>query len=279
MDDNLRILKTSGELAVFDTDKLRNSLERSGAGDELIEEIIQDVKSELFEGMTTRTIYKKAFSLLRKRSRASAARYKLKRAIIELGPTGYPFERFVGELLKHQGYLVQVGVDVQGHCISHEVDVVAEKDKEHFMIECKFHSDPNRKCGVQVPLYIQSRFLDVKKQWEKKPEHQNKFHQGWVVTNTRFTEGAIKYGNCMGLRLIGWNYPQKGSLKERIDISGLHPVTCLSTLNKKEKQALLDIGIVLCKQLLPDGQHLAKARIGPRKHKRILKEAKGLCRQ
>ena len=60
----------------------------------------------------------------------------------------------------------------------HEVDVIAEKDNQHFMIECKFHNDSSRNCNVKIPLYTQSRFLDILKRWEKMPGHTAKFHQG-----------------------------------------------------------------------------------------------------
>lgn len=59
---------------------------------------------------------------------------------MELGPSGFPFEKFISEILKFQGFAVQVGVIVEGHCVKHEIDVVAEKGEEHFMIECKFHN-------------------------------------------------------------------------------------------------------------------------------------------
>src|SRR5690606_6702976 len=149
--------------------------------------------------------------------------------------SGYPFEKYVGEILKHEGYKTRVGQIVQGHCVQHEVDVIASKDDQHFMVECKFHSDQVRKCDVKIPLYIHSRFLDVEKAWEQRPGHGHKFHQGWVMTNPRFTTDATQYGTCAGLNLVSWDFPKKGSLRERIDGSGLHPITCLTTLTKKEK--------------------------------------------
>lgn len=276
MSSDIHIRKASGKLVPFDEDRLVRSLESCGAGEELIREIVEEVELELFDGMPTKTIYRKAFKLLRKRSHSSAAKYKLKRAIIELGPTGYPFEQFVGELLKYQGYVVEVGVSIKGHCVSHEVDVMAQKNSDQFMVECKFHSDQKRRCGVQVPLYIESRFNDIHKEWLKRSEKGESFKQGWIVTNTRFSEDAVQYGNCVGLTLIGWDYPRNGSLKERIDISGLHPITCLSSLSKNDKQNLLDQNIVLCKQVLEKEQTLLISRIDKKKHSRIIKEIRQL---
>lgn len=121
---------------------------------------------------------------------------------------------------------------VKGHCINHEVDIVAEKGDRHFMVECKFYSEQGRKCNVQVPINIQSRFMDIKITLEKQPGHGSKLHQGWLAINTRFSEDAIQYGNCIRLKLISWDYPENGSLKERMDRSGLHPITCLSESKK-----------------------------------------------
>lgn len=270
------IVKASGSIVEFDEDKLRQSLERTGAGNEIMDQIVTEVRQILQDGTTTKEIYRRAFQLLRRKSRSSAARYKLKRAIFELGPTGYPFEKFVGELLRHQGYTVEVGVIIPGNCVSHEIDVVASKNDHRYMVECKFHRDAGRKCNVQVPLYIQSRFLDVEKKWKEESGGDLKFHQGWIVTNTQFTEDAIQYGTCMGLRLISWDYPAVGSLKERIETSGLHPITCLTSLSKGDKQALLDDGVVLCNMLLNDSNLLKAANIDSRKERAVQKELEEL---
>jgi Holliday junction resolvase len=273
----LFIIKASGERAAFDAEKLRHSLERAGAGDDAIARILAETDDVLYSGITTKEIYKRAYSLLRKTSAPLAAKYKLKKAIQELGPSGYPFEKYVAEVLKYQGYQVKVGQIVQGHCVQHEVDVIAEKADRHFMIECKFHSDDGRKCDVKIPLYIHSRFLDVEKAWKKQPGHSTKFHQGWVVTNTRFTTDAIRYGTCAGMYLMGWDFPKKGNLKERIEIAGLHPLTCLATLAKREKQQLLDRKIVLCKEICNDEKLLEAAGVSPRRIGKVMKEARQLC--
>jgi len=254
------ITKRNGEKVPFNVQKLIDSLDRSGASEEEIEKIINEVGNHLVDGMSTRKIYQMAYAILRKKSHRTAGKYRLKKAIFELGPTGYPFERFVGELLKHQGYKVEVGKIVQGHCVQHEVDVVAEKDDRKYMIECKFHSDLSRKCDVKVSLYIHSRFLDVERAWKKDEPGQQLFHQGWIVTNTRFTQDAAQFGKCAGLHLISWDYPTGGSLKDRIDLSGLHPVTALQTINKREKQDLLQRDVVLCRYITPEILHKINVR-------------------
>jgi transcriptional regulator NrdR family protein len=97
--ETIIITKASGEQVPFDVKKLSRSLQRSGASDETVQQVLAEVKEQLFTGISTKQIFQLAFSLLRRASRSFAARYKLKSAIMELGPSGYPFERYVGEIL------------------------------------------------------------------------------------------------------------------------------------------------------------------------------------
>ena len=275
--DNINIIKASGEKAPFEIEKVIRSLERAGADKLLIKKIVQDIDKEVRDGMTTKKIYQMAFNILKRKSRISASKYKLKKALMELGPSGYPFEKFVGKVFDHEGFDTKVGVIVQGNCVQHEVDVIAQKDNKHYMIECKYHSDQGRFCNVKIPLYIHSRFLDVEKQWQKQQGHKTKFHHGGVYTNTRFTSDAIQYGACAGLMLTSWDYPKGNGLKERIDRLGLHPLTSLTTLTKAEKSKLLDKGIVLCKEINENPSLLEQIGIPKQRQKNILKDSRELC--
>lgn len=279
MKNNIHITKASGDSVIYDESKLRHSLKRSKASDSLIETTLKLVRDSLYDGISAKKIYTLAFNSLKSKTPSAAGRYKLKKAIMELGPTGFPFEKFVGEILKNEGYTTKVGVIVQGHCVTHEVDVEAEKESKHYMIECKFHHDQRTNCSVKIPLYIHSRFQDVEKNWKKMKGHATKFHQGWIVTNTRFSDDATKYGVCAGLNLVSWDYPSTGgSLKERIDRSGLHPITCLTSLSKKEKQLLLDKDIVLTKMLCDRPAILDEIGITKTKQARIIQESNELCK-
>jgi hypothetical protein len=274
----INIVKYSGDVVAFDVEKLINSLKRSQASEKLIEQIVAQVQDQLYDGITTKKIYQMAFKMLKGKSRVSASKYKLKKALMELGPSGFPFEKLVGKLLAHEGFSTQVGVIVQGNCVQHEVDVIAQKDNTHYMIECKYHSDQGRFCNVKIPLYIHSRFLDVEKQWERQKGHEAKLHKGGVYTNTRFTSDAVQYGKCVELLLTSWDYPMDNGLKDRIDKLGLHPLTALTTLTKAEKTKLLDEGIVLCKELHEKPVLLEKIGIDKKRHKKILEDSEALCK-
>ena len=166
--EKIQVTKKSGDLAPFSREKLRLSLIKSGASKKNIQHIISEIEKILYQGISTKEIYKKAFALLRKSSRPMAAKYKLKKAIMELGPSGFPFERYLAAILKEEGYTTKIGQIIQGMCVQHEVDVVAEKGNQRVIIECKFHTDSHHICDVKVPLYINSRFLDLEKQRMKK---------------------------------------------------------------------------------------------------------------
>ena len=271
------VTKMSGEKALFDEEKLRNSLKRSRAEDEVIDKVIEKVKTELRDSISTKEIYRMAFAQLRKNSSHSAARYKLKQSILELGPTGFPFEEYISELLKFKNYRTEVGNIVDGHCVSHEIDIIAERDNRKILLECKFHSDQRRFCDVKVPLYIHSRFMDVEQELKKKSGQKDTIFIGGLVTNTRFSSDALKYGLCTGMYLLSWDYPAGKSLKSLIDQSGLHPLTSLLTLSKFEKQQLLDKGIILCKNLIGKEKVLKEIQISEHRIEKIISEVEDLC--
>lgn len=273
----ITITKATGEKEPFEKSKLLRSLTRAGATDILAEKIASEISKGLRTGMSTRQIYKKAHDALRKASRPTAGRYHLKNGIMELGPSGFPFELYVSEILKQNNFEVQVGKIVEGHCVNHEVDVIAQKDNRHFMIECKYHNSPGMVCDVKIPLYIQARFQDVEARWKLIPGHGEKFHQGWVVTNTRFTADAIKYGTCSGLNLVSLDYPQGESLRDMIEETGLYPLTCLTTLTQQEKKSLLEKKIVLCRDICHNPTYLRQINLPPSRIKEVLEEGHQLC--
>ncbi len=275
-DQEVDIIKSTGEKARFSFEKLRGSLLRSGADNATIDEIVNVVRDELYHGISTKEIYNRSFALLKKKKSTYASRYKLKKAIYELGPTGFPFEHFVGAILHYSGYKISINNYIPGKCVTHEVDVVAKKNDTTILIECKFHSDPGYKCDVKVPLYINSRFKDIMMSF-KGHDKDNAPNECWVVTNTRFTKDARTYGNCVGLKLMSWDYPKDDGLKDRIDRLGLYPITVSTLLTNREKQFLLSRDVVLCRQLIHDHFYLDHLGVSDSRKDRILNEVKILC--
>jgi len=249
----LWVIKSTGERERFSLNKLRRSLTRSGADDETIERIVEHIIPELHEGMKTSQLYKHAYSILKKSKYPAAIRYSLRKAVLELGPSGFPFEKFVAEVLRGKGYTAETGVILQGFCVDHEVDVLMQKGDRHIFAECKFHNQQGIKTDVKVALYVNARFMDLQKAHdEAHKRHEGevkKVHEGWLITNTKLTSDAIEYANCSGLTVIGWDYPEKGNLQALILETGVHPLTFLSTLTQGDKNSLLEKGIVMCREL------------------------------
>mgnify|MGYP000558910711 CR=1 FL=1 len=239
--------------------------------DQILDKIIDGEKVKFEKG----TPVTEAFKLLRSYSRTKASRYQLKRGLMEFGPTGFPFERFVGELFKHQGYNVQVDVTVQGKCVTHEIDVIATKPNEINYVECKYRNQQGYSVDVKNPLYIYARFQDVLDNGLLQSEKET--FQGYIATNTKFTEDALAYGNCKNLKLISWNYPIGNSLKDIIDNSGIYPLTCLATLTKNEKQLLLKEGYILVKEIFEQPDLLKSIGIKETRIETIKKEGILLC--
>jgi hypothetical protein len=155
--------------------------------------------------------------------------------------------------------------------------VIAEKNNETTIVECKFHGQQGLNCNVKVPLYINSRYLDVKAQWVKTKKNKKESIECWVVTNTRFTKDALTYGNCCGLYLLSWDYPKNDGLKDRIDRLRLYPITVSTLLTNREKQFLINRNIVLCRELIKDVFYLDHLGISNIRKEKILNEIEELC--
>ncbi|OHA17661.1 MAG: hypothetical protein A2664_03520 [Candidatus Taylorbacteria bacterium RIFCSPHIGHO2_01_FULL_46_22b] len=277
MQKQVEIIKANGEREFFDEGKLRASLLRAGAEDSQVEAVLRHISKELEDGMTTDHIYRHAFSVLKDVQNPRAIRrYSLRRALIDLGPTGFPFERFLAKLFASQGFEVKNDQILQGRCVPHEVDLVAYNENKLVMVESKFHNRMGEKSDVKVALYVKARFDDLSEQLFDYGKARP-LDEGWLVTNTKFTENAIKFGVCAGLKMVGWNYPEKGSMRDLIEDSRLHPVTCLPSLTKEERELLLNNDMVLCSQILDSQSKLIELGIKREKVTTIAAEAEALC--
>jgi len=236
------ILKATGEKELFSEEKLRLSIQRAGIPKDLWENAVNHVKSTLYENIPTREIYKHIIEFLGNSPHPYArTKYSLKQAIMDLGPTGYPFEDYISEILKMEGYKTMVRQTLQGICISHEIDIVAEKNNIKSMVECKFHNSPGTRTQVHVSLYTKARFDDIK-------DKHNLF-EVWLVTNTKITPDALNYAICSNMKVISWDYPEKGSFRNLIEKYKLHPITMLTTLTQNQKQLLAQNHVVLAKDV------------------------------
>ena len=273
---SVEIVKTDGTVEPFDGMKLEWSLRRAGATTHTAERIRHTIESSISAGAMTQEIYKRAFQMLRHDARPAAARYSLRRALFEFGPSGHPFENYISELFKAEGWEVEYRRMIPGKCVTHEVDVYAHREGEYLAAELKYHNDPGYKTDVKVALYVKARFDDI---WQCDPKEDKtcKVDHGFLITNTKFTRDAVQFAKCSGIQLLGWSYPSEGSLYDRIVATGLYPITALTMLKKAEKRLLIDQGAVTCEQVRQNRDLLRAISISPERIGGILAEANSLC--
>jgi len=267
----VNIIKASGESVVFDGRKIERSIRATGGSVSLSREVSGKVGHSVREGMKTDEILGLTLKYL-KCSGCLAAKYDLKRAIMELGPSGFPFEEFFAQVLQNYGYSIQVGVQLKGKAINQEVDILAKKKYIH-MIEAKYHNRRGIRTDTKVAMYTYARLLDLQS------NRKNKIDDAWLVTNTKVTRNAQKYSSGVGLRVISWSWPRKGNLRDMIQEKGLYPITIFRSVSDSVKHKLFDLKIVLAKDLAKFtlSELKGKTGIGDKSLNKVLDEVKGLC--
>lgn len=271
------VTKADGTTEAFKVSKLRQSLRKAGATNPEIAEITNTIGTDLYEGIKTQEIYRRAFELLRNSEHPTAARYSIRRALFNLGPTGFPFEDFLARLFQAEGYTTQTRVTLKGKCAVHELDVAAYNETDSFVVEAKFHSRPGAKSDLQVALYTYARLIDLREQKICRADVCG-IQDVMLATNTKFTSTAIKYATCSGLSLLSWNYPKHNNLHDRITAAGIYPITVLSTLSQAHKQLLLASDTILCRDLVKKPSALNQLGLSGSKLDTVLHEARQLCK-
>lgn len=270
------IRKASGKTETFNIDKLKASLQNAGAQEDVIVEIVDDIEDWVYDGISTRELYDRAFRAFKRISTGGALLYKLKKAIISMGPSGFPFEHFIGEIFRRQGYSVEVGVVVEGASVSHEMDVIATKGNEQILAECKYSVKQGHSVSIQVPLYVNSRVIDIVEKLHEDKQNLDTRYSAWIVTNGRFSPDSVKYSQRKGIHLLGWDYPQGQALKDLIEREKMYPITILSGLTVSEKRSLMSRGIVTCDLLHDQVSLLEDLGLSARKRAAVILELESL---
>lgn len=270
------IIKADGSKEVFDPERLVLSLKRSGAKDFAAERIARTITDTVSPGTSSKEIYAHAFALLRREARPVAARYALRRALLELGPTGHPFEDFISHLYRAEGWQVETRKVIRGKCVSHEVDFYAShtEQNEFLAAELKYHNDPGYKTDLKVALYVKSRFDDIFAC--DTSVRSCPIDRGLLVTNTKFTSEAVAYAECSGIELLGWGYPANNTLFMRMSRAKVYPITAVTRLSRAEKRLLIDRGIIAVDEIVRDRRALDSLRLSSERVGALLAEAEGL---
>jgi hypothetical protein len=276
-DEHMAVLitKADGEREPYNPHKLLQSLKRSGADQSVAESIEKDIEKELYSGITTQEMYRRAFAHLRESRKDTAARYSLKRALLEFGPSGFPFEEYLARLFQAEGYSTKTDQIIKGTCVEHEIDVLMTKGDVTTYVEAKFHNTPGFKTDLKTTLYVKARLDDIAA--ERKAKGVPGGMNGLIVTNTKFTSQAAQYASCAGVEILSWEEPIGNTLQDRIERAQLYPVTALTTLAHREKMALLGQKVVLCQSLPHEMEALRGAGVTGHKATRVLEEVGALC--
>jgi len=268
---SLYITNSNGEREPFSAEKVYRSAKRVGASRELAEKITKTIEKEIYPGITTLEIFKRVKKLLRQEIPKAALKFNLKKGMKKLGPTGFPFEKYIGAVLSRNGFEVKLNQHISGSCCKYEIDFAAKKNNLLYIGECKYHNLSGGRVHSDTALANYARFLDIKK---GKFNNKNLKIKSLLVTNTKFTSKSISYSNCVGMKLLGWNYPKNKGLEHIIDNQKLYPVTILPSLNKHLAEIFVSRKIILAQDILRINiaKFTRETKISEQQLKRLIKE-------
>jgi hypothetical protein len=247
------VIKADGRTVPFNFNKVKATCIRAGASNKLATYVAKRISDKIRTGTTTRQIYKMVLETLaiEDKSQSIGRRYRLKEAIMLMGPAGFSFENYVSAILAEHGFHIKSKrTKIKGNCVTHEIDIIANEDgtNSRHLIECKFHNLSGIYTGIKEALYTHARFLDLKEHFDKE----------MLVCNTQVSDDAITYGRCIDQKIISWRYPINNGLEKMIESKGLYPITILG-LNKRELQSLSQNNMMLVKDFISiDSYQLAQ---------------------
>ena len=240
-----QVIKLNGEREMFSPKKVYYSAMKAGAPAFLAKNISREVESEVYDGIKTTEIFKKVKERLKKENPQFYLRFNLKEGMKKLGPAGFAFEDFVRQIFSRLGMKAKGSRVLSGRCCTHEIDFIAEKDDITYIGECKYRNNAGDKIDVNVCLKGFAVLDDIKNGNSLKG-NLNFF----IVTNTKFTDQAIKYSNCKNIKLLGWNYPRNEGLENLIDKNKLYPITILPSFKSYHAEIFKKEGIMLVDEIL-----------------------------
>jgi len=248
----IHIINSKGEREMFSFQKVYRSALRAGADKDLANEIAEIIKKDLYSGMRTFDIYKKVKKLLARKNYKLALRFSLKQAIRKLGPTGFPFEKYVAEMFKELGFDVRLNQLLSGKCVAgYEIDFLAEKDNIIYIGECKYRNLQKNRIHTNIVLANRARFLDISNHpFLMSGKYKNYTKKTIIVTNTKFTARAKQYSKCVDTKLLGWKEPRNNSLENITENLKFYPITILPSLKSRVKDAFVSQKMMFARDVL-----------------------------
>jgi hypothetical protein len=244
------VIKADGTRQIFDKNKVIRTCMKMGADIRTANVVAQKIENRLYEGITTKTILRMIFSYLRKYKPEVSHVFDLRRGLSLMAPKP-EFELFVQTLLKYEGFEVESNQILKGKCVGHETDAVVKKDGVTYFVEAKHHKNYHSLTGLDESRIARAILEDTTESYEL-GINRLKIDRAMIITNTRYSNHAIQYGNCRNILQIGWSEPEKFSLQKIIEEKKLYPLSCLKDVRLDVRMQFVFAGIVLIRQLLED---------------------------
>lgn len=267
----MNVKKSDGRIEKFDDKKIFRTCRRAGLSPTQCSLLLSNVKKKIYDGITTKEIYKIVIDEIEKLEYKSKFIFGLREAMSKLTPEG--FEKFVFKLLKEYGYECEWNIIIPGLYVEHQVDVVAKKNDKLFLVECKHHINYHRFCGLSNVLTVSARVEDINDGFVK-GKSKYKFSAGWLFTNTKFSDHAKEYSIGKGIALTGWKYPPGKSLEKLIEAKKLYPLTVID-MSKKSYLKLQEAWILSVKDIVTRID-IVKSILGKKKAEEIYNDARYL---
>lgn len=261
----VNVTKADGTKQPFDKRRLVRTAMRLRATPEYAEEVATKIEKKMYEGITTKKILKMLFSELSHERPELKHIIDLREAVSMMKPKP-DFEHFIGMLMREYGYDVKMNRIVNGRCVDHEIDVIAQKGKEVLYIEVKHHYQFHSFTGMDVFLEVNSTMEDLVEGFLAKKNPFN-FTKPMVVMNTKVSAHAEKYAACRDIGIVGWAHPKTGSLEDLIEEKSMYPVTLLKGLGSKDSDKLFQMGILTLRQLMAADRRSVLRKTGMPKRK------------
>jgi len=273
------VTKFDGRKQPFQKEKVINTCLRMRASPGQARAVADKIESKLYDGIKTKEILEMIFRYMKEYRPEIAHEIDLREAISLLRPKP-DFEQFVRLLLKEYGYQVGISQIVKGKCVEHEVDGIAKKSEDIIYVEVKHHFNHHTYTGVDIFLEAQARLGDLVEGYKSKI-NPIKFDKILIVCNTKFSDHAKRYADCMGITYIGWKAPEEEGLEQMIEKKKLYPITFLKDLDRRTEAKFGDVGIVLLKQLVEtDIEELQeRTKIPKNRLKGFVKKAKEILKK
>lgn len=246
LNNKIEVIKYNGEKEPFSINKVYNSALKAGASFSLAKQISLDIEKDIYPDIRTSEIFKRVKEELKNQDIQLAIKFSLKEGIRKLGPDGFLFESFIKKILSNYCMKIKEGKIISGKGSKYELDFLAEKDNKLYAGECKYRNKSNCVIDINVCLKSFAILEDIK----DNVIFEGKEPVSFIVTNSKFTNEAIKYSACKGIKLLGWRYPEKRGLERLIEEKKLYPATILPSFHGQLISIFEREGIILAREVL-----------------------------